>query len=48
MERQTDDQVALAMTVESRKRFPVLNACSFDKDFHSPASQAELALIPKL
>ena len=43
MERQTDDQVALTMVIESRKRFPALNACSFDKGFHSPANQVELA-----
>lgn len=43
MERQTDDQIAVAMVTEARKRFPTLNACSFDKGFHSPANQAELA-----
>src|SRR5690606_7603325 len=41
MERQTDDQIAVAMVTEARKRFPTLNACSFDKGFHSPANQAE-------
>ncbi len=43
MERQTDDQIAVAMVTEAKKRFPTLNACSFDKGFHSPANQAELA-----
>jgi hypothetical protein len=43
MERQTDDQVAVTMVTEAKKRFPILNACSFDKGFHSPANQVELA-----
>ena len=43
MERQTDDQIAVTMVTEAKKRFPILNACSFDKGFHSPANQAELA-----
>lgn len=30
------------MVVETKKRFPDLNACSFDKGFHSPANQAAL------
>jgi hypothetical protein len=43
MERQTDDQIALTMVTEAKKRFPTLNACSFDRGFHSPANQIELA-----
>lgn len=43
MEKQTDDQIAVAMVTEAKKRFPTLNACSFDKGFHSPAHQTELA-----
>jgi hypothetical protein len=43
MEKQTDEQIAVAMITEAKKRFPTLNACSFDKGFHSPANQAELA-----
>lgn len=43
MEKQTDDQIAVAMVTEAKKRFPTLNACSFDKGFHSPANQTELA-----
>ena len=43
MEKETDDQVAVAMVTEAKKRFPKLNACSFDKGFHSPANQADLA-----
>jgi len=29
MEKKTDDQVAVSMVVEAKKRFPDLNACSF-------------------
>lgn len=42
MQSQTDDQVTLEMVAQARKRFPLLNACSFDKGFHSPASQIAL------
>lgn len=43
MEKKTDDQVAVSMVEEAKKRFLDLNACSFDKGFHSPANQAALA-----
>ncbi len=33
---------ALTMVEETQKHFPTLNACSFDKGFHSPANQDEL------
>ena len=42
MQNQTDDQVALEMVSQARQRFPRLNACSFDKGFHSPANQMAL------
>ncbi|MFZ4540166.1 ISNCY family transposase, partial [Propionivibrio sp.] len=42
MQKQTDDQVAVAMVTQAQKRFPNLNACSFDKGFHSPANQIAL------
>ena len=42
MEKQTDEQVTLEMVVQAKKRFPNLNACSFDKGFHSPANQIAL------
>lgn len=42
MEKQTDDKVAVSMVAEAKKRFPLLNACSFDKGFHSPDNQIEL------
>ena len=42
MEKQTDDQVAVPMVDEAKKRFPSLSTCSFDKGFHSPNNQKEL------
>jgi len=34
---------AVAVIAEAQERFPQLVACSFDKGFHSPANQIELA-----
>jgi hypothetical protein len=42
MEKKTDDQVAVPMVKEAKKRFPDLNVCSFDKGYHSPANQVAL------
>ena len=42
MEHETDDQVAIPMVEESKKKFSFLAACSFDKGFHSPANQKDL------
>jgi hypothetical protein len=42
MQKQTDEQVAVEMVSQAKKRFPQLNACSFDKGFHSPANQLAL------
>jgi transposase, IS5 family len=42
MQKTSDDQVALAMVSEAKKRFATLHACSFDKGFHSPANQIAL------
>jgi transposase, IS5 family len=53
MERKTDDQVAVAMVREAKKRFPNLAVCSFDKGFHSPENQSslkeelELVVLPR-
>jgi len=53
MQKKTDDQVTVSMVAEAKKRFPKLNACSFDKGFHSPANQTglkellELAALPQ-
>ena len=48
MEKQTDDQVTVVMVKESKQRFADLDACSFDKGFHSPANQEELKSHLKL
>jgi transposase, IS5 family len=42
MEKKTDDQVAVPMVDETKKRFPSFSTCSFDKGFHSPNNQKEL------
>ena len=42
MEKQADDQIAVAMMKESRKRFPALRMMSYDKGFHSKANRSEL------
>jgi IS5 family transposase len=42
MQQKTDDQVAVSMVAEAKKRFANLNACSFDKGFHSPENQRAL------
>ena len=43
VEKQTDDQVAIDMVSEAKKRFPGLSTCSFDKGFHSPNNQLVLS-----
>ena len=45
MEKQTDDQIAVAITKETKERFPVLRSCSYDKGFHSPRNQQDLRKI---
>jgi IS5 family transposase len=53
MEKKTDDQVAVSMVAEAKKRFPDLKVCSFDKGFHSPENQTrltellEMAALPR-
>jgi transposase, IS5 family len=48
MEKKTDDQVAVSMVRETRKRFHEVDAISFDKGFHSPENQAILKQELKL
>ncbi len=43
MEKQTDDQIAIDLIDETQARYPNLRICSFDKGFHSPQNQVELA-----
>jgi len=45
MEQQTDDKVAVAMVKGAKDKFENLIGCSFDKGFHSPDNQRELANI---
>jgi IS5 family transposase len=53
MQQLTDDQVAQEMVIDAKKRFPKLNACSFDKGFHSKDNQTglkeqlELVVLPR-
>jgi hypothetical protein len=43
MEQQTDNQIAIDLITETQERYPNLSVCSFDKGFHSPENQIELA-----
>ena len=45
MEKTTDDHVAVPVTQAAKQRFPTLTSISFDKGFHSPVNQAELAKL---
>lgn len=45
MQNETDDMVAVPIVIETKNRFEALNSCSFDKGFHSPANQEQLAKI---
>jgi len=45
MQNETDDRVAVPIIVETKERFDELNSSSFDKGFHSPDNQIELARI---
>lgn len=45
MEKQTDDQVAVPMVSETKARYRNFSTCSFDKGFHSPDNQTQLAEI---
>jgi HAMP domain-containing protein len=49
MEKTTDDQVAVPLIEDVRAAFPDVAAASFDKGFHSPANQTQLAeLLPRV
>ncbi len=45
MQKETDDQIAVRIIQETKERFNQLSECSFDKGFHSPNNQKELAKI---
>jgi IS5 family transposase len=42
MQHQSDEQVAVPMVEATKAKFSGLNACSFDKGFHSPDNQSKL------
>ena len=43
MRNETDDKIAVSMVKETQRRFSDFKTCSFDKGFHSPYNQKELA-----
>ncbi len=43
MQQQSDDQIAIDLIKQTQERYPTLAVCSFDKGFHSPQNQIELA-----
>jgi transposase, IS5 family len=45
MEQETDEEIALPIIKDTKARFKSLNACSFDKGFHSPENQEQLAKL---
>jgi len=45
MEKQTDDKVAIPMVEETKRRFPNLTSCSFDKGFYTPENRTKLGGI---
>jgi hypothetical protein len=49
MKKETDDQVAVPMVQAACASYPNLTSCSFDKGFHSPENQEQLAkLLPRV
>jgi len=45
MQNETDDKIAVPIIEETVRRFSDFRSCSFDKGFHSPKNQEELAAI---
>ncbi len=45
MQHQTDDKVAVPIIAETKALFPAVSSCSFDKGYHSPQNQIDLAEI---
>lgn len=45
MEKTTNDNLAVPVTQAAKQRFPTLTPISFDKGFHSPRNQTELAKL---
>ena len=45
LQKETDDQIAVRIIQETKDRFDQLSGCTFDKGFHTPYNQKELAKI---
>ena len=45
MQKQMDHQIAVPIIKETKVRFPHLISCTFDKGFHSPDNQKDLAVL---
>jgi hypothetical protein len=45
MQQELDEEIAIPMIKEAKKKYPQLSSCSFDKGFHSPENQKKLAKI---
>ncbi len=45
MQKEMDDQIAVPIIKETKERFPQLISCTFDKGFHSPENQKDLAVF---
>jgi len=45
MQKEMDDQIAVPIIKETKERFPQLISCTFDKGFHSPDNQKDLAVL---
>jgi len=45
MQNESDAQIAVPIIQQTKERFENFNSCSFDKGFHSPDNQKELAEI---
>ena len=39
LQKETDDKIAIEMVKTTQEKFPELNACSFNKGFHSNSNQ---------
>lgn len=48
MEQEADQEIAVPIIKDTKARFKSLYACSFDKGFHSPENQEQLAKLLKL
>jgi hypothetical protein len=43
MEHETDDQVAVEVLAQAKKKFPEINAASYDRGFYTPENKLELS-----